>query len=143
MNGDCEYVFDGTDTDGTEWYLCVTHGFLEPSPEAPCAGYVEKTVRPAKGIERRREMTREEFETQSRAAATFPAWNERARGSILLAEAYAKSRVREALHRIEKANHPHVLVGINDTPQDLGPNVIPESQSVQSEIEAIRKELDK
>lgn len=41
MNGDCEYKFDGVDTDGTEWYLCLTHNELAPSPDAPCAGYQE------------------------------------------------------------------------------------------------------
>lgn len=35
----CEYVLDGTDTDETDWYQCVTHDELAPSAEAPCAGY--------------------------------------------------------------------------------------------------------
>lgn len=35
----CEYVHDGTDTDGTEWHRCTTHDQLAPSDEAPCAGY--------------------------------------------------------------------------------------------------------
>jgi hypothetical protein len=41
VNGTCEYVFDGTDTDGTKWYRCVTHDELAPSPDAPCDGYQE------------------------------------------------------------------------------------------------------
>ena len=41
MNGICEYEFDGTDTDGTKWYRCVTHDELAPSPDAPCAKYEE------------------------------------------------------------------------------------------------------
>lgn len=43
---DCKYEFDGTDTDGTDWYRCLTHGELAPSPDAPCAGYVEKPYTP-------------------------------------------------------------------------------------------------
>ena len=35
----CEYVFDGTDTDGTKWHECVRHDELAPSPDAPCAGW--------------------------------------------------------------------------------------------------------
>jgi hypothetical protein len=41
MNGECKYVYDGTDTDGTKWYYCLTHKQLAPSPDAPCAGYKE------------------------------------------------------------------------------------------------------
>lgn len=41
MNGWCEYVLDGHDTDGTPWYRCVTHNEVEISPDAPCAGYEE------------------------------------------------------------------------------------------------------
>lgn len=41
MNGDCEYVREGRDTDGTIWYRCITHDELAPSNEAPCAGYEE------------------------------------------------------------------------------------------------------
>lgn len=37
----CEYELDGHDTDGTTWYLCVTHNEQAPSPDAPCAGYEE------------------------------------------------------------------------------------------------------
>lgn len=40
-NGECEYRLDGKDTDGTKWYQCKTHMELAPSPDAPCAGYVE------------------------------------------------------------------------------------------------------
>lgn len=45
----CEYVLDGTDTDGTEWYLCTTHDQLAPSDEAPCAGYYPPPYTPAGG----------------------------------------------------------------------------------------------
>jgi hypothetical protein len=41
MNGDCAYVHHGYDTDGTEWFRCVTHDELAPCDSAPCAGYVE------------------------------------------------------------------------------------------------------
>lgn len=41
MNGWCEYVQDGVDTDGTAWYRCTTHDELAPSDAAPCAGYIE------------------------------------------------------------------------------------------------------
>jgi hypothetical protein len=37
----CEYILDGTDTDGTEWYLCTTHNELAPSQDAPCNLYIE------------------------------------------------------------------------------------------------------
>lgn len=33
----CEYIVEGTDTDGTVWYRCETHDELAPSPYAPCA----------------------------------------------------------------------------------------------------------
>lgn len=46
MNGDCEYEHDGYDTDGTEWFLCLTHDELAPSQDAPCAGYIEKPYTP-------------------------------------------------------------------------------------------------
>lgn len=36
----CEYVKDGTDTDGTNWFRCVRHEELVPSADAPCGGYV-------------------------------------------------------------------------------------------------------
>lgn len=43
MSGwNCEYEFDGTDTDGTKWYRCTVHEELAPSPDAPCAGYQEE-----------------------------------------------------------------------------------------------------
>jgi hypothetical protein len=38
--GDCFYEHDGTDTDGTEWYLCTMHDELAPSQDAPCAKWV-------------------------------------------------------------------------------------------------------
>jgi hypothetical protein len=41
MNGDCEYEFEGYDTDGTEWFHCTTHDSIEISPDAPCNGYEE------------------------------------------------------------------------------------------------------
>ena len=41
MNGDCEYIHEGYDTDGTEWFRCVTHDRVEISRDAPCDGYVE------------------------------------------------------------------------------------------------------
>ncbi len=41
MNGWCEYIHDGYDTDGTEWFRCTTHDELAPSSDAPCAGYEE------------------------------------------------------------------------------------------------------
>lgn len=37
MSGECIYELDGTDTDGTEWFLCLTHDDLALSPDAPCA----------------------------------------------------------------------------------------------------------
>ena len=43
MNGDCEYVYDGDDADGTRWYYCTKHNCLAPSPDAPCAEYQEIT----------------------------------------------------------------------------------------------------
>jgi len=47
MNGQCEYVIDGTDTDSTVWYRCTTHEELAPSQDAPCAGYQEIPYTPA------------------------------------------------------------------------------------------------
>lgn len=41
MNGECEYIYDGTDTDGTRWYTCLTHNESAPSMDAPCDGYQE------------------------------------------------------------------------------------------------------
>jgi len=43
MNGWCEYEHDGYDTDGTEWFRCLTHDelSLDGSGDVPCAGYVE------------------------------------------------------------------------------------------------------
>lgn len=41
MNGQCDYEYDGKDTDGTKWYKCKTHDELAPSQYAPCAGYKE------------------------------------------------------------------------------------------------------
>lgn len=41
MNGDCEYTHEGYDTDGTEFFRCVTHDEVEISSDAPCDGYVE------------------------------------------------------------------------------------------------------
>lgn len=41
MNGECDYYYHGTDTDGTYWYECRTHGKIEISPDAPCDGYIE------------------------------------------------------------------------------------------------------
>lgn len=38
----CDYKLDGTDTDGTKWYRCKVHDEVEPSKDAPCAGYVEE-----------------------------------------------------------------------------------------------------
>lgn len=35
----CEYVHDGTDTDGTEWYECIIHGFLTMGEPPVCEGY--------------------------------------------------------------------------------------------------------
>lgn len=49
MNGQCEYVYDGEDTDGTVWYRCLTHDELAPSPDAPCDGYQEITYSQSKG----------------------------------------------------------------------------------------------
>lgn len=42
----CRYTFDGTDTDGTDFYRCMDHGSLEPSPDAHCA----KAEEPAYGV---------------------------------------------------------------------------------------------
>lgn len=36
----CEYEFDGEDTDGTKWYLCTTHDELAPSEDEPCSKWV-------------------------------------------------------------------------------------------------------
>lgn len=33
----CRYTFDGTDTDGTEWYLCTVHDELAIGDETACA----------------------------------------------------------------------------------------------------------
>src|SRR5690606_22476319 len=35
---DCKYTPDGTDTDGTDYFHCLTHDRLEPSPDAHCGG---------------------------------------------------------------------------------------------------------
>lgn len=37
----CEYEFEGTDTDGTDFYRCRSHGSSEPSPEAHCGEATE------------------------------------------------------------------------------------------------------
>ena len=37
----CEYEFDGTDTDGTDFYRCTSHGSSEPSYEAHCGKATE------------------------------------------------------------------------------------------------------
>lgn len=37
----CEYTFEGTDTDGTDYYRCHHHGNLEPSPDVHCDGATE------------------------------------------------------------------------------------------------------
>lgn len=39
----CEFVHDGFDTDGTEWFLCTTHSELSVSDWGYCAGYIEIT----------------------------------------------------------------------------------------------------
>ena len=41
MNGNCKYILDGTDFDGTDWYKCLAHDELAPSDQAPCSGYEE------------------------------------------------------------------------------------------------------
>lgn len=51
MNGDCAYVFDGHDTDGTPWFRCTTHDQLvfgtigDDDPQSVahvyCEGYEE------------------------------------------------------------------------------------------------------
>lgn len=41
----CQYTFHGTDTDGTDYYRCMGHGSLEPSPDVHCA----KAEEPAYG----------------------------------------------------------------------------------------------
>lgn len=33
---ECEYEYDGNDTDGTKWYLCTTHEAQTPSPDFQC-----------------------------------------------------------------------------------------------------------
>lgn len=33
---ECSYIFDGTDTDGTEYFRCLTHDMPAPSHNAPC-----------------------------------------------------------------------------------------------------------
>lgn len=38
----CDYKFDGRDTDGLKWYRCKVHDETAPSPDAPCAGYIEE-----------------------------------------------------------------------------------------------------
>ena len=35
----CELAYDGTDTDGTEWFFCATHEEYSCS-EICCGGYV-------------------------------------------------------------------------------------------------------
>lgn len=45
MNGWCEYVHEGYDTDGTEWFRCTTHDKVEISSDAPCDGYEEIPAR--------------------------------------------------------------------------------------------------
>ena len=35
--GQCHYVFDGQDTDGTVFHHCIVHDSIEISPDAPCA----------------------------------------------------------------------------------------------------------
>lgn len=42
----CEYRHEGTDTDGTEWYRCESHGDLSPSPDAHCS----KATEPAHAV---------------------------------------------------------------------------------------------
>lgn len=37
---ECEYEFDGKDSDGTKWYICLTHDELAPSQDAPCSKWV-------------------------------------------------------------------------------------------------------
>lgn len=37
----CEYEFEGTDTDGTDFWRCTSHGSSEPSPEAHCGEATE------------------------------------------------------------------------------------------------------
>lgn len=37
----CEYVVEGTDTDGTVWHRCATHDETAPSADAPCARSAE------------------------------------------------------------------------------------------------------
>lgn len=39
---DCSYEPDGTDADGTKWYLCTIHDQLAPSKDAPCAKRVNE-----------------------------------------------------------------------------------------------------
>lgn len=41
MTDTCSYVRDGLDTDGTEWFRCVTHDETAPSHDAPCAASTE------------------------------------------------------------------------------------------------------
>jgi hypothetical protein len=42
--GTCDYELDGTDTDGTKWYLCTMHDTLALSQDAPCAKWVNNPV---------------------------------------------------------------------------------------------------
>lgn len=54
---DCRYVFDGYDTDGTEWFRCETHDELAPSGDAPCSGSTEPAY-----VIRERPLTDDELE---------------------------------------------------------------------------------
>lgn len=38
----CEFHPEGVDADGTKWYRCDVHNEAAPSPDAPCAGYIEE-----------------------------------------------------------------------------------------------------
>lgn len=41
---ECEYEHDGTDTDGTEWYLCTTHDALNMGNTFQCEKAVTGAV---------------------------------------------------------------------------------------------------
>lgn len=38
-NDPCQYILDGRDADGTEWYVCITHAEEALSDSVPCAGW--------------------------------------------------------------------------------------------------------
>ena len=46
---DCIMVFDGTDTDGSEWYRCTVHNMLVFGDAYVCEGYEPPAYKPGRG----------------------------------------------------------------------------------------------